>query len=406
MIEHKQPFLLGINYWPRRKAMYWWSNFDRNEVIQEFGLIRDLGIKLVRIFLLWEDFQPAPDDINKVSLENLGVVLDTAESFELEVDVTFFTGHMSGPNWLPVWMLLPGQPMPGGVSQVISQGKAVNCGYRNFFSDQMVHDAQEVLLESVITNFRSHPAVFVWNLGNEPDLLAKPFNNVDGENWVNLMRTIIRKFDEAHPITCGLHAPSLTTDNGLRVDQVFRNMEFAVMHGYPMYADWSHEPLDPNFVPFLSSLTAALSGKQVLMEEFGGCTAAPGHPSANLEWKAYGKLRKQFMASESEFAKYIENTIFNLWEAGCIGAVLWCFADYDPKLYKVPPCDQSIHERHFGLIRPDGSIKPHASVITRFAAKNLTIRTEHQKLELDISAEEFYQNPAYQAKRLYEVYLT
>jgi hypothetical protein len=23
---HEAPFLLGVNYWPRRKAMFWWSD--------------------------------------------------------------------------------------------------------------------------------------------------------------------------------------------------------------------------------------------------------------------------------------------------------------------------------------------------------------------------------------------
>ena len=55
-----QPFLLGVNYWPRRKAMYWWPDFDEAEVREEFALIKELGLSLVRIFLLWDDFQPAP----------------------------------------------------------------------------------------------------------------------------------------------------------------------------------------------------------------------------------------------------------------------------------------------------------------------------------------------------------
>ena len=31
-----QPFTLGVNYWPRRKAMYWWTNFEADEVREEF----------------------------------------------------------------------------------------------------------------------------------------------------------------------------------------------------------------------------------------------------------------------------------------------------------------------------------------------------------------------------------
>jgi hypothetical protein len=31
-----ESFVLGVNYWPRRKAMYWWSDFEAAEVREEF----------------------------------------------------------------------------------------------------------------------------------------------------------------------------------------------------------------------------------------------------------------------------------------------------------------------------------------------------------------------------------
>ena len=34
-----QPFILGVNYWPRRKAMYWWSQFEAGEVREEFEIV-------------------------------------------------------------------------------------------------------------------------------------------------------------------------------------------------------------------------------------------------------------------------------------------------------------------------------------------------------------------------------
>lgn len=50
--ELDEPFILGVNYWPRRKAMYWWSHFDPGEVREDFALIAELGLTLVRVFLL------------------------------------------------------------------------------------------------------------------------------------------------------------------------------------------------------------------------------------------------------------------------------------------------------------------------------------------------------------------
>ncbi len=36
------PFILGVNYWPRKKAMYWWSDFDAGEVREEV-VLRDFA---------------------------------------------------------------------------------------------------------------------------------------------------------------------------------------------------------------------------------------------------------------------------------------------------------------------------------------------------------------------------
>ena len=80
-----EPFRVGVNYWPRRKAMYWWKDFDRGEVADEFDVIAGLGMSLVRIFLLWEDFQPAPDRVSAPALADLETVCDVAAERGLEL---------------------------------------------------------------------------------------------------------------------------------------------------------------------------------------------------------------------------------------------------------------------------------------------------------------------------------
>jgi len=81
MADHlATPFNLGVNYWPRKKALYWWSRFDPAEVADELALIRSLGIRLVRIFLLWEDFQPEPERVDPQALQNLEIVCDLAQA--------------------------------------------------------------------------------------------------------------------------------------------------------------------------------------------------------------------------------------------------------------------------------------------------------------------------------------
>lgn len=399
-------FTLGINYWPRRKAMFWWPNFEAAEVREEFAVIKAVGMSLVRIFLLWEDWQPTPDAVNPEALQNLEVVADIAADLGLQLDITFFTGHMSGPSWTPGWMLQPNRPMPSGVKQVVSGDKVVNCGYTNPYTDPLVVEAAELLLRTVVSRLKDHPAVGLWNLGNEPDLFAHPPAAAAGRAWARRMAALIRALDPRHAITCGLHLESLIAANGLRVNDIFAEVDVAVMHGYPMYADWAAEPLDPNFVPFLAALTSALSGKPTLIEEFGACTEAPGRPSSEWVGTAYGQPYRQFMAAEEAFAGHLARVLPRLVEVGASGAMLWCYADYAPELYDRPPCDEARHERFFGLVRPDGSLKPHAEVIKAFAAAKPTVQPAQKLVELDVSAEEYYQAPLDHAKRLYRNFLT
>ena len=46
--EKQQSFSLGVNYWPRKKAMYWWRQFDEKEVKQEFQIIKSNELDLIR----------------------------------------------------------------------------------------------------------------------------------------------------------------------------------------------------------------------------------------------------------------------------------------------------------------------------------------------------------------------
>ncbi len=398
------PFVLGVNYWPRRKAMTWWADFDEAEVREEFGIIADAGMTMVRIFLLWEHWQPTPDTVDEASLEHLGTVCDVASTLGLQLDVTFFTGHMSGPNWAPSWMLLRDEPMPEYVNQVISDGAVVDCAVRSPFEDPLVLDAQRLLLRTVVERYRDHPAIGIWNLGNEPDNFARPTDHLVGKAWVEEMASVIRSIDPEHPITCGLHVESLQMDNGLWVGDVFGAVDLAVMHGYPMYSDWSHGNLDTQFVPFMCALTSALCGKPTMAEEFGACTEAPGNPSKTWEWAAFGRPRSQFMASEEAFADYLEEVLENLLTVGSTGAMLWCFADYTEDQWESPPCDEAIHERFFGMVRADGSLKPHTEVIRRFAARTPTVQAPTRPVDVDVTQDEFYASPRQGVERLYEAW--
>jgi endo-1,4-beta-mannosidase len=336
------------------------------------------------------------------------MVADIAAENGLGLDLTFFTGHMSGPNWSPQW-LLGGDTHPyteyEGRREIVSRGKIVSQGYRNMFHDEVALNAERLLIKTVVSALKDHPGIWMWNLGNEPDLFAWPQSSVHGAAWVKEMVDLIKSIDP-RPVTIGLHSAEIHTDPGLRIDKVYPHTDVAVMHSYPMYTPWARHPLDPDFVPFTCALTAALGGKPVLMEEFGGCTAGPGEASYIWKWtETTGREREQFMASEEDFAEYIGLVLHKLQHSGATGAMLWCYADYVPELWDLPPCQNSRHERFFGLVRPDGSIKPHAKVIQEFAKMDPQVMPIPDYAKLNVDADEFYASPLWHLVDLYEQYL-
>ncbi|MGC2130026.1 MAG: hypothetical protein WA629_08020, partial [Candidatus Aquilonibacter sp.] len=103
-------FLLGVNYWPSRSAMYMWQRFDLGEIRADMAHIKGLGFDLVRFFLRWDDFQPAPDRMDEKMLQRFDAVMQAISDAGLRAMPTLFCGHMSGVNWLPAWSLDPNTP--------------------------------------------------------------------------------------------------------------------------------------------------------------------------------------------------------------------------------------------------------------------------------------------------------
>ena len=398
------PFLLGVNYWPRRKAMYWWADFDAAEVRQEFAIVRELGLEYVRVFLLWESFQPRVDAIDRRALANLRTVCDIAAELRLKLEPTFFTGHMSGPNWAPDW-LVSSRPRQPGERQLVSLGRtsgSPNSIY-NIYTGAFVLKAEELQLRTICGELRDHPAIWAWSLGNEPDLFCQPPNAESGRQWVRRMTETIKSLDPDHPVLIGLHAASLDAEVGFHVDQIAQETDLSVMHGYSIYSPMARGPLDPDYVPFTCALTAALAGRPVLYEEFGLCTRCPDQSSGHEDMVLpFGRKHRQWFSSEADGAEYYRNVLPRLQRVGALGAFAWCFADYDRKLWDKPPCDFVIHERFFGLVREDASLKPAALAIRDFARTNPKVGPAEKTVTLPVAAEVYYQNPQAYQPMLYE----
>lgn len=395
-------FTLGVNYWPRKKAMYWWKDFDRSEVEAEFTEIAALKLQVARIFLFWEDFQPAPDRVSERALSDLGIVLDVAREAGIKVMPTFFTGHMSGINWWPRWALADNDD-PGGILRVADGEFTTRLG-RDPYADPFMLAAECRLIDAVCGRYGAHPAVYSWNFSNEPDLFFVPKRYSDSAHWNKLLAARVRNYSQL-PVSAGMHMPALTSYNGFRPDLLAEHNTFLSMHSYSIYYSLTEnsDPLNSNVVPLAALVTEALGGKRVLLEEFGYASSEKGDISEYRRVRRGSAEGHQFFADDASGGKYYQEVLEKLAKCGSLGAFGWMFSDYDPILWDKPPFDTHEHERFFGLTRYDGTVKPSGAVMRAFsegnAAGNLPPRTI---APLKLNPDEWYRDPGANFDRLFE----
>jgi hypothetical protein len=91
--------------------------------------------------------------------------------------------------------------------------------------------------------------------------------------------------------------------------------------------------------------------------------------------------------------------IEGLRQAGCLGGMLWCYADYASALFDTPPLDEAAHERTFGLWRADGSPKPSVQAVA--AAAGAPRRPPPDDDWIDIDTDTYWRDPRAHLPRLY-----
>jgi hypothetical protein len=279
----------------------------------------------------------------------------------------------------------------------VSGGSVVAEGLRDWFTDEEIGSSQALLAREAASALAGHPALLAWDLGNEHSNCVVPPDREHARRWLGRMTGAIRGADTSALVTIGLHMEDLEHDRHLGPSEAAEACDLLTMHGYPIYARWADGPLDPHLVPFLACITRMLGGgADVLFSEFG----LPTMPSGGAPGPAEGPA----IVAEADAATYTEQVLEGLRGAGCVGAMLWCYTDYDRAIWAAPPLDAAAHERAFGLWRADGSPKP---VVARIAASAGAPRVSPPPLDwFDVEPREYWRDPGAHLARLYRRYRT
>ena len=96
-ILENETFTVGCNYWASDSGVYMWRNWNEENVDNDFRLLSEIGVKIIRVFPLWCDFQP----IKKMYIyrQNLGgLSVDDGRNMLTNFDDGSFTKRLTSSD--------------------------------------------------------------------------------------------------------------------------------------------------------------------------------------------------------------------------------------------------------------------------------------------------------------------
>jgi len=323
-------FLLGVNYWPRKLNIRMWRDWDEGAIREDISLMKSLGIRAVRFFIKDEDFADENADIYPQALEKLKKFLDILYENSVAGFVSLIVGHMSGKNWRIPWTK-----------------------FEDLYRSESIEKTMK-FVERIVKEFKDHPAIAGWILSNEISLVKRGENREEALALLRVFSKTIKSIDKDHVVSSGDIPDSYlqeTPNVKDYVDYVGPHLYLydtdSIRHGY-IYGAMLELFSNDGDIP-------------VILEEFGFST---------------------YQYSEDNHAKFVNEVLYTALAHNASGAFIWCFSDFIHE--SDPPYEWRPLEIGFGIVRKDGSLKPVAEVVKRFAKEveeieKLGIYTEFER---------------------------
>ncbi len=340
-------FMLGCNYWASNAGTEMWRNFDADVIENDLRVLSQNGVRQIRIFPNWRDFQPVITNVtqagivneylaavptadnafylDEVMLDRFEQVLSLCEQYHIQAIIGLITGWMSGGMFHP---------------QVL-YGK-------NLITDPLSRYLQQLFIKGFVKRFRGHAAVLAWDLGNECNCLGGVANRFEAANWTGMIANAIRAEDPDRMIISGMHGLGIKGNWTIQDQAMFTDM--LTTHPYPFWCDHTRTDEMRSVRTTMHATAqnkwyAEIGGKPCLAEEIG--TMGP------------------MVCSDEVAADFLRVNLFSLWANEATGVLWWCAHD-QTALQTYPYTDQ-MAERELGMLDVDFRAKPVLVEMKRFA---------------------------------------
>lgn len=348
---------LGANYWASHAATEMWRRWDAKAVEEDLRVLSDNGIKLLRVFPNWADFQPihacflSADNFDKVyetrmfdseeplpdtpcgragvderMVEHFEEFCDIAERFGIRLIVPLLTGQMTFRNYIPPAL-----------------------ANRNPFSDPYALMWEGRYLECMVSRLKAKKAIVAWESGNEARILGKSESAFQSEAWLRYVHQTIRCADPSRPVI-GVDGLNISRETMWPCAMNASLSDYTTTHPYGFWgAVYNDDFLSVRSLTFAAAQTYALEqigGKPAFIEEHGS--------------------RRQEQTSQKGVADYLRAMLWNSWAVDAKAMLWWCA--YDQTGMTIAPYNWRLPCVELGLFRRDRSAYPAVESMRKFAA--------------------------------------
>lgn len=288
-------FMLGVNYWSSKSNIGMWKKWNESEILKDIVQLGKLGNRVLRIFLLNEDFVDNYGAIKESSIEKLELFLKICEENNQKVFVTFLVGHMSGRNWFIPW---------ASDGDIFSNKSLV--GFTNFVGE-------------VVKRIGGYNSIAGWIMSNEMSIVKEPERKEDAIALERTFYGTVRNLDKNRLISSGEVISFLQEP-----PNIAGNSDYSGLHIY-LY--------DNNKTRHRFTYGALLNiysndhSVQSFLEEFGFSTN---------------------QITEESQANFTYEMLWTSFTNDSLGAIIWCSSDFDN--FEDPPYDWRLIELNFGIM--------------------------------------------------------
>ncbi len=342
-------FMLGCNYWDRKNGTNMWKYFDPELIESDIKALAEYGVRFIRCFPNWRDFQPVEkiyewrgndkcyvdveteqplddyDGIDPKQIENFKTFAGICDKYGIELQVSVVTGWMSGRLFTP--------PAIHG---------------KNPIRDPEALMWENKFIRGFVGAVKDCKNIVMWGLGNESNCMGPANDRYEAYTWTAFVRNAIKAADPTRPVSSSMHG--LEPNNwGWTLKDQGEICDYMCNHPYVSRSlnndiDLMNKMRSTVFPTVQCAFYSDLAGKPTILEEQGSFSRMLG----NQEVAADFERINMFSALAHDVKGY-------LW---------WCGPNHVD--LKNPPYPWSMIERDLGMLEVDNTPKPVAREMKKF----------------------------------------